>query len=124
MNAKRIGLVLGALVLGWLAYIFVQALLGRRGHDDASELLSGAYAYKDEVAKALRSQSPIPAPAKLPPHARTMSAQPDGTIVVEVDDDLAAGGRLTLRPERVPGGEPEWVCRTEGMRYVPAACRP
>ena len=66
----------------------------------------------------------MPVPTVLPRRARAMSARPDGTIVIEVSDDLAPGARIMFRPEAVPNGEYLWACRTEGLRYVPAQCRP
>ena len=52
-----------------------------------------------EAGKARRAGVPIPRPAAIPRQARAMSAGPDGTIVIEVADDIVPGARLTLRPD-------------------------
>ena len=121
---NRIGLVLGYGLLAFGVHTLWVTLDGRHRHDEAIALLTATYAYKAEVEKALRSGAPMPTPTAVPRQARAMSAQPDGTIVIEVSDELAPGARLTLRPETVPKGGYLWTCRTEGLRYVPAACRP
>ena len=121
---NRIGLVLGYALLAFGVHTLWVTLDGRNRHDEAIALLTATYAYKAEVEKALRSGAPMPTPSAVPRQARAMSARPDGTIVIEVSDDLAPGARLTLRPETVPRGEYLWTCRAEGLRYVPAACRP
>jgi hypothetical protein len=120
---SRIGLAICvALVAGGLYYL--QLVFDRqRRYEELVALLEAAQPYKAEVEKALRSRAPVPEPAAKPQHARSMSARPDGTIVIEVSDDLVAGARLTLRPEALPQGEYLWTCRGEGMRYAPAACR-
>lgn len=121
---NRIGLILGYGLFVFGLHTLWVALDGRRGHDEAYALLDATQPYKAEVGKALRSGAPMPVPTALPRQARAMSAQPDGTIVIEVSDDLAPGARLTLRPETFYKGEYLWMCRAEGLRYVPAACRP
>jgi uncharacterized RDD family membrane protein YckC len=120
---SRIGLVLGFSLLAFSVYTLVPALYAKRGHDEGIALMVATYSYKVEVENALRAGAPMPQPTALPRNARAMSARPDGTIVVEVSDDLAPGARLTLRPEAVPNGGYLWRCRAEGLRYVPAACR-
>ena len=121
---SRIGLVLGFSLLVWGVHTLWVALDGRNRHDEAIELMVATYPYKEEVEKALRAGAPMPAPTVVPRQARTMSARPDGTIVIEVSDDLAPGARLTLRPEAVPNGKYLWNCKAEGLRYLPVACRP
>jgi uncharacterized RDD family membrane protein YckC len=121
---NRLGLVLGFALLAFGVHTLWVTLDGRNRHDEAITLLIATYAYREEVEKALRSGAPMPVPTTVPRQARAMSARPDGTIVVEVSDDLAAGARLTFRPEGVPKGGYLWTCRAEGLRYVPAACRP
>jgi hypothetical protein len=120
---KRIALVVVISLLAWGAYTLWVALDGKRGHDEMAFLMSAIYSYQGEVEKALRSGASIPAPKALPRQARAMSARPDGTILVEVSDDLDPGARLTLRPEAVPNVGYSWTCRAEKLRYVPAACR-
>lgn len=122
--STRIGLVVGLGLFAFAAHSLWVALDGRNRHDEAIELMTATYPYKAAVEKALRSGAPMPAPAALPRQARAMSARPDGTIVIEVSDNLAPGARITLRPEAVPNGEYLWTCRAEGIRYVPVACRP
>ena len=123
---KRIGLVLGFFLLAYFVRGFLQFRDDHVGRESVYELLDATQPYKAEVAKALRSAAAMPVPLKLPAHARAMSARPDGTIVVEVSDELAPGGRITFIPERLPKGEYLWTCRTAGLRdmLVPASCRP
>ena len=121
---SRIGLVLifslPALGVYWLMQVFDN----QRRYEDVSGLLSASQPYKAEVEKALRSGAPMPVPAATPRQARAMSARPDGTIVIEVADDLVPGARLTFRPEALPDGGYLWTCRGEGLRHAPAHCRP
>lgn len=119
----RTVLVLGLGLLAWGAHTLWVSLDGRHRHDEAIELMTGTYPYRDEVEKALRSGGPMPAPARVPRQARTMSARPDGTIVIEVSDELAPAARVTLRPDARPDGKYRWTCRTEGLRYLPVECR-
>ncbi len=121
---NRIVLVIGYVLLAFGVHTLWVTLDGRNRHDEAIALMTAMHAYKAEVEKALRSGAPMPVPPTVPRQARAMSARPDGTIVAEVSDDLAPGARLTLRPETVRKGEYLWTCRAEGLRYVPAACRP
>ena len=120
----RIGLVL-VLVIPAFSVIWLRQVFDRqRVYEEVVEVWQAAKPYRLEVEKALRSGAPMPVPAAKPRHARAMSARPDGTIVIEISDDLVAGARLTLRPEAVPNGEYLWTCRGEGLRYAPAGCRP
>lgn len=120
---SRIGLVLAFSLAVFSVYWLYQVLDRQRRYEEVVAVLDASRPYKAEVEKALRSGAPMPVLAALPPGARAMSARPDGTIVIEIADDLVAGARLTIRPESVPNGEYLWTCRGEGLRYAPAACR-
>jgi hypothetical protein len=120
---NRIGLVLGFSLLAFGVYYLLNALDGRNRHDEAIALVVAIHPYKVEVGKALRSGAPMPLATVLPRQARAMSARPDGTIVIEVSDDLAPGARLMFRPQPVSNGEYLWACRAEVIRYVPVECR-
>jgi uncharacterized RDD family membrane protein YckC len=119
----RIGLVLilviPALSLIWLRLVFER----QRVYEEVVAVWHATKPYRGEVEKALRSGTPMPAAAERPRHARAMSARPDGSIVIEISDELVPGARLTLHPEAVPNGEYLWTCRGEGLRYAPSACR-
>jgi len=104
----------------WLRQVFDR----QRIYEEVVAVWNAAKPYRVDVEKALRAGAPMPAPAEMPRHVRAMSARPDGTIVIEISDDLVPGARLTLHPEAVPGGEYLWTCRGEGLRYAPAQCRP
>ena len=121
---NRIGLILGFSLPAVGVYTLIQAFDGQRRYEEVNALLDATQPYKAEVGKALRSGAPMPVPSALPRQARAMSARPDGTIVIEVSDDLVPGARLTLRPEAIPNGKYLWKCRGEGLRYAPAECRP
>ena len=121
---SRILLALGLGLLAWGAHTLWVTLDGRHRHDEAIALMVATYRYKAEVEKALRSGAPMPVPTALPRQARAMSAQPDGTIVIEVSDDLAPGARFTLGPQAAGNGKYLWACRPEGIRFVPVECRP
>ena len=120
---SRVGLILGFSLFAFGVYYLLLVFDRQRRYEELVALLDAADPYKAEVEKALRSGAPMPAPVAMPRNARVMSARPDGTIVIEVSDDLVPGARLTLRPEAVPDGKYQWTCRGEGMRYAPAACR-
>lgn len=121
---NRIGLILVFSLPALGVYTLMQAFDGQRRYEEVDALLNASQPYKAEVGKALRSGAPMPVPAALPRQARAMSARPDGTIVIEVSDDLVPGARMTLRPEAIPNGEYLWTCRGEGLRHAPAKCRP
>lgn len=119
----RIGLVL-VLVIPAFSVLWLRLVFDRqRVYEEVVEVWHAAKPYRVDVEKALRAGAPMPAPAETPRHVRAMSARPDGTIVIEISDDLVPGARLTLHPEAVPNGEYLWTCRGEGLRYAPAACR-
>jgi uncharacterized RDD family membrane protein YckC len=119
----RIGLVL-ILVIPAFSVLWLRQVFDRqRVYEEVVAVWDAAKAYRVDVEKALRAGAPMPAPAETPRHVRAMSARPDGTIVIEISDDLVPGARLTLHPKAVPNGEYLWTCRGEGLRYAPAACR-
>lgn len=122
-SMSRIGLVLFFALPVFGAYYVMQVLDRQRRYEEVVALLDAARPFKAEVEKALRSGAPMPPPAAMPRNARAMSARPDGTIVIEVSDDLVPGARLTIRPEVIPNGGYLWTCRGEGLRYAPAECR-
>jgi hypothetical protein len=124
-RGNRIGLAIVAVVVAVVGHTFFQVYGDRRDREQAQALLSGAEPYKAEVARAVQTSAAMPAAKALPRHARAMSARPDGTIVIEVADELFAGGRLTLRPVTNAKGEVMWTCSAEKIRpaLLPAWCR-
>ena len=97
----------------------------RSARTGAYRLLNEAEPFKTEVEKALQGGSPMPVAKNLPRQARSMKAGSDGTIVIEVTDDLFPNGRLFLRPASNAKGEVMWTCRAENVRgaLLPAWCR-
>jgi len=123
VSLNRIALILVFSLFAFGVYYVWLVLDRQRRYEEIVAVLDAANPYKAEVEKALRAGAPMPAPAAMPRNARAMSAGPDGTIVIEISDDLVPGARLTIRPESIAKGEYVWTCRGEGMRFAPAACR-
>ena len=122
---NRVSLVLGYALLAFGVYYVHTVLDRQRRYEEVNEAFLAAQQYKAEVEKALRSRSPVPAPTATPRGARSISARPDGTIVIEVSDDLFAGGQVMLRPTTNAKGEVMWTCRAEKLpgASLPVWCR-
>jgi len=94
--------------------------------DKTLEMFDGLGVVKVEVAEALNEHRAVPTTsAKLPRHAKKLSASPDGTIVLETADELFENGRYVLKPERGANGVQSWSCSAEQIetKYLPATCR-
>ena len=117
------GVVIAIGVLGIYQFLMIYNDRPKRGY--AGTMILATEPFKTEVVKALQARAPMPAAASLPRYARAMSAQPDGTIVIDVADELFPGGRLMLRPASNAKGEVMWTCSSEKIQQglLPAYCR-
>lgn len=117
------------LVLGGLAAIFSMAYVALRANQVKEHLWAATtqgIVYQDEVAKALQSGKPPPPPTgKVSRHVKSMAARPDETIVIELDEALFPGGRITYRPVMNARGEVMWTCAAENVKsgMLPSSCR-
>jgi hypothetical protein len=77
------------------------------------------------VTDALNEQRAMPIAAKLPPHARALSAAADGTITLETSNDFFPKGRYIFKPTMKDARVASWDCRAENIdtSYLPATCR-
>ena len=120
--------ILAVIALAALAYIAITVFLVYREmgtRNRVASVLRAAIAYRDQVEAALRESRPLPAPpTTLGPHTRALSAKPDGTIVIEVADDLFPGGRIFYTPSR-SGKVIAWKCSVQqiNLKFVPQTCR-
>ena len=123
---SRIAAIVGIAAVVFMVSVVVDMYRAVIVRDATRDLLSGMGEFKSQVTDALNEQRAVPAAAaKLPPHARALTARPDGTIILETTDDLFTNGRYIFKPEIKDARVAGWDCRAENIetKYLPATCR-
>ena len=122
---RRVLAVIAACVVAYVAITVFLVYQDMGMRNKISSVLSPAVLYRDQVEAAVREgRPPPPQPAKLGPYTRALYARPDGSVVIEVADDLVPGGSIFFTPARTAKGI-EWKCSAQRIppKYLPGTCR-
>jgi len=112
---------------GLVAAISIPAYVDYTKRAKVNEAIMGSRPLREEIERALLERRPVAAGTFPSPsaNAQSVTALPDGRMVIALSPSIAPEGRITFSPGLDAPGTVQWKCEATGIanKYLPASCR-